>query len=392
GDPLGPDEVRLTKEFYGWPTDAQFLVPDGVQDHMRAGMGRRGADLRAAWTQLFDAYRRQYPELADQLQRMQRRDLPAGWESALPTFPPDPKGLATRDSSGDVLNAVAQAVPWIIGGAADLSPSTKTHLTFFGAGDFQSPPYDGTYSGRNFHYGIREHAMCAIVNGMTLSGVRAYGAGFFIFTDYARGSIRLSALMEIPALYIWTHDSISLGQDGPTHQPIEQLASFRAMPGMVVFRPADANEVVEAYRTALQTPDRPAMLVLTRQPLPTLDRTRYAPASGVAKGAYVLADAPEGKPDVLLLATGSEVSLCVTAAEQLAGDGIKARVVSMPCWELFDAQDQAYRDSVLPPEVTARVSVEEASTFGWERYAGMNGAILGMHSFGMSAPIEVVQK
>jgi transketolase len=390
GEPLGPEEVRLAKDFYGWDPDAQFLVPDGVQAHFQNHFGRRGAELHTAWNGLFAAYRRQYPDLADQIERLHRRELPEGWDRDLPTFPPDPKGVASRDASGKVLNAIAARVPWVLGGAADLAPSTHTHLSFEAAGEFQAPGNGGNYRGRNFHFGVREHAMCAVANGMALSKLRPYASGFFIFTDYCRPSIRLAALMELPVLYLWTHDSISVGEDGPTHQPIEHLASFRAMPGLIVLRPADANEVAEAYRIGLQVKDRPVLLILSRQALPTLDRTKYAPASGVAQGAYVLADAPDGRPDVLLLATGSEVSLCIAAYEQLASEGIKARVVSMPSWELFDHQSQAYRDRVLPPEVTARVAVEEGSTFGWERYTGPQGAVLGMHTFGLSAPMKVV--
>ena len=390
GEPLGPEEVRLAKEFYSWDPDTQFYVPDGVQEHFRDQLGRRGASLRSAWDVLFAAYRKQYPDLADQIDQMQRRDLPEGWDSALPTFPPDVKGMATRDSSGKVLNAIAEKVPWLLGGAADLAPSTKTHLGFEFAGEFQAPGQGGDYRGRNFHFGVREHAMCAIVNGLGLSKLRPYGSSFFIFTDYCRGALRLSALMEIPVVYIWTHDSISMGEDGPTHQPIEQLASFRAMPGMIVLRPADANEVVEAWRVIMRVKDRPVSLVLTRQALATLDRTKYAPASGVSRGAYVLADAPDGRPDVLLLATGSEVSLCIRAYEQLKSEGIKARVISMPSWELFESQSQEYRDSVFLTEIAARVAVEEASTFGWERYTGLQGTVLGMHTFGLSAPMKVV--
>jgi transketolase len=378
----------LTKINYVWPPDAQFLVPDGVREHFQAQMGKRGGELRRTWAGLFNQYKQKYPDLGDQVQRMQERRLPDGWDRDLPTFPADAKGLATRDSSGKVLNAIAKNVPWLIGGAADLAPSTKTRLTFDGAGDFEA----GTYGGRNFHFGIREHAMCAIANGLSLSKIRPFASGFFIFTDYARASIRLSALMEIPVIYVWTHDSVSLGQDGPTHQPVEQLASFRAMPGMMVIRPADANEVVEAWRVIMQLRHEPAMLVLSRQALPTLDRKEYAPAAGLARGAYVLADAPDGKPDLLLLATGSEVSLCVAAYEQLKGEGIKARVVSMPCWDLFERQDQAYRDSVLPPKVTARVAVEEASTFGWAHYTGTSGVIIGMKTFGASAPLKELQR
>jgi transketolase len=390
GEPLGPEEVRLAKEFYNWDPDAEFYVPDGVQAHFQEQLGRRGALLHSAWNELFAAYRKQYPDLAEQIDHRQRRDLPDGWDGALPTFPADAKGMSTRDSSGKVLNAIAGKVPWLLGGAADLAPSTKTHLGFEFAGEFQSPGEGGDYRGRNFHFGVREHAMCGIVNGLALSRLRPYGASFFIFTDYCRAGLRLSALMELPIVYIWTHDSISLGEDGPTHQPIEHLASFRAMPGLIVLRPADANEVVEAWRVIMQVKDRPVCLVLTRQPLATLDRTKYAPASGVARGAYVLADAPDGRPDALLLATGSEVSLCIGAYEQLESEGIKARVISMPSWELFESQSQEYRDSVIPPEITARVAVEEAVAFGWERYTGLQGTVLGMHTFGLSAPIKVV--
>ncbi len=388
GEPLGVEEVRETKLRYGWPPDAQFLVPDGVRENFQKGIGQRGRQLRDQWFQLFEAYRQKYPDLADRLYRMQHRQLPEGWDRDLPSFAPDPKGLASRDSSGKVLNAVAKNVPWVIGGAADLAPSTKTRLSFDGAGDFEAEQY----TGRNFHFGIREHAMCAIANGLSLCKVRPFAAGFFIFTDYARGAIRLSALMELPVIYIWTHDSISLGQDGPTHQPIEQLASFRAMPNMIVIRPCDANEVVEAWRVILPLRHEPAMLILSRQALPTLDRTKYAPASGLAQGAYILADAADGKPDVLLLGTGSEVSLCVAAYEQLKKEGIKARVVSMPSWHLFERQSAEYRDRVLPPSVTARVAVEEASTFGWAHYTGLTGAILGMKTFGASAPLQQLQQ
>jgi len=390
GEPLGPEEVRLAKQFYGWDPDAQFYVPDGVLEHFREQIGRRGGTVRAAWENLFAAYRKQYPDLADQIDCMQRRDLPEGWDSALPNFPADEKGMATRDSSGKVLNAIAEKVPWLLGGAADLAPSTKTHLNFEFAGEFQAPGQESNYRGRNFHFGIREHGMCAIANGLSLSKLRPYASSFLIFTDYCRGALRLSAMMDLPVIYIWTHDSISMGEDGPTHQPIEQLASFRAMPGMIVLRPADANEVVEAWRVIMRVKDRPVSLVLTRQALMTLDRTTYAPASGVSRGAYVLADAPDNRPDVLLLATGSEVSLCIAAYEQLKSEGIKARVISMPSWELFESQSREYRDRVMPPGITARVAVEEASTFGWERYTGLDGTILGLHTFGLSAPMKVV--
>jgi transketolase len=383
GEPLGEEEIRLTKRRYGWPEDSKFLVPDGVREHFAAGIGERGGRLRAEWFARFEAYKQQYPELAEHLTCMQRREVSEGWEDALPTFPADPKGISGRDASGKVENAIAQHVPWLIGGAADLAPSTKTRLTFEGAGDFEA----GSYGGRNFHFGIREHAMCAIANGLSLSKVRPFASGFFIFTDYARAAMRLSALMEIPVIYIFTHDSISLGQDGPTHQPIEHLASFRAMPGMTTLRPADANEIVEAWRLIMKLQHEPVVMVLSRQALPVFDRTRYAAATGVAQGAYVLADA-EGKPDVLLMATGSEVALCLAAYEQLKTEGIAARVVSMPSWELFEKQSQEYRDRVLPPDITARVAVEQGSTFGWAQYTGRGGEILAMRTFGASAPLE----
>lgn len=396
GEALGPEEVRLAKEFFGWDPDSQFYVPEGVPAHFKAQLGRRGATARAAWEQLFAAYHTQYPDLAKQIDCMQLRGQPEGWDSALPTFPADPKGIATRESSGKVLNAIAEKMPWLLGGAADLAPSTKTELKDAFYGNFQAPRRDdnegGNYGGRNFHFGVREHAMCAIASGLSLSKLRPYAASFFIFTDYCRAAVRLSAMMEIPVIYIWTHDSISLGEDGPTHQPIEHLASLRAMPGMIVLRPADANEVVEAWRVIMQLKDCPVCLLLTRQAVATLDRTKYAYASGVSCGAYVLADAPDHKPDVLLLATGSEVSLCITAYEQLKSEGIKARVISMPSWELFENQSREYRDSVLPPEITARVAVEEASTFGWERYTGFDGAILGLDTFGLSAPTKIVEQ
>jgi transketolase len=391
GEPLGPDEVRATKRAYGWPEDAQFLVPGGVYDHFRAGIGERGKELRDAWFARFADYRKQYPELADRLARMQKRELPDGWDRDLPHFPADPKGKATRETSGLVLNAMAKNVPWLIGGAADLAPSTKTRLTFDGAGDFQSR----TPAGRNVHFGIREHAMGAILNGLSLSKVRPYGSGFLIFSDYGRNPIRLAAIMEIPVIYVFTHDSIGVGEDGPTHQPVEQLASLRAIPGLITLRPADANEVVEAWKFIIQRQHEPVALILCRQAVPTLDRTKYAAADGLHRGAYVLADAPNGRPEVLLLGTGSEVALCVTAYEALTAEGIAARVVSMPSWEVFERycrQHPGYRESVLPPAVTARVSVEQASTFGWERYVGLTGRMIGMHTFGASAPLKELQK
>ncbi|MGJ0492490.1 transketolase [Methylobacter sp.] len=390
GEPLGDEEVRLAKIAYGWNPDAQFYVPDEVPAHFRDQFGQRGAMARSDWAEQFAAYRQKFPDLAEQIDRMQRGDLPDGWDSGLPDFPADAKGMATRESSGKVLNAIAGKMPWLLGGAADLAPSTKTHLSTEPSGEFQAPGQGGDYSGRNFHFGLREHAMCAIASGLSQSKLRPYAASFFIFTDYCRAAVRLCAMMELPVIYIWTHDSISLGEDGPTHQPVEHLASFRAMPGMVLIRPADANEVIEAWRVIMQIRDRPVSLVLTRQAVPTLDRSKYAPASGVSRGAYVLADAVDLSPDVLLLATGSEVAPCVTAYEQLASEGIKARVISMPSWELFEAQSQEYRDSVLPPSVKARVAVEAASSFGWERYAGSDGARFGLHAFGLSAPAKVV--
>lgn len=384
GEPLGEEEIRLTKQNYGWPEEAKFLVPEEVPAHFRSGIGTRGKAAREAWTTMFHAYREKHPELADQLSKMESRQLPESWDKELPEFPADPKGLASRAASGKVLNAIAREVPWLIGGSADLAPSTKTLLTFEGTGDFQA----GSEGGRNLHFGVREHAMGSILSGMALSKVRPYGAGFLIFSDYGRPAIRLAAMMNLPVIYVFTHDSISLGEDGPTHQPIEHLASLRAIPNLVLIRPGDANEVVEAWRIIMQLQRQPAILVLTRQGIPTLDRTRYAPASGLARGAYVLADAENGKPEVLLLASGSEVSLCVQAYEELKVQGIHARVVSMPSWGLFEQQSQEYRDSVLPPEVTARVSVEQAATFGWSQYVGANGTSLGIDTYGASAPYK----
>jgi transketolase len=384
GEPLGEEEIRRTKRAYGWPEDARFLVPDGVREHFAAGLGKRGAKLRDEWMVKLEAYRASYPDLYDQANRMLRRQLPEGWDRNMPVFPADPKGLATRESSGQVLNAVASNVPWLIGGAADLAPSTKTRITCSDAGDLERE----TPGGRNLHFGIREHAMGAIVNGLALTKLRAFGAGFFIFSDYMREPIRLSALMEIPPVWIFTHDSIGVGEDGPTHQPVEQLASLRAIPGLVVLRPADANEVVEAWRVIMELQHEPAVLVLTRGAVPTLDRARYASAEGVARGGYVLADSKDGTPDVLLLGTGSEVALCIEAHEMLAQEGVASRVVSMPSWELFEKQSAEYRDSVLPPSISARVVVEEASGFGWTQYAGARGTILAMRSFGASAPLQ----
>ncbi len=388
GEPLGEKEVRLTKRSYGWLEDAQFLVPDGVYDHFREGIGARGLDTRTKWAELFDAYRATYPELAVEIDQMQRRELPACWERNLPVFPADPKGIAGREASGKVLNVLAQNIPWFLGGSADLGPSNKTTLTYPGAGSFQAD----TRGGKNLHFGIREHAMGAILNGLSLSKLRPYGGTFFIFSDYARPAIRLSALMELPTVYVFTHDAMSDGEDGPTHQPVEHLASLRAIPGLVTLRPGDANEVVEAYRYVMRLRHEPAVLALSRQPLPTLDRTKYADASGVARGAYVLADASGGRPDVILIASGSELCLAVEAHEKLIAEGIRSRVVSMPSWDIFEHQTQEYRDHVLPPRVEARIALEQASTFGWERYVGHKGLIIGMQTFGASAPLKALQK
>ena len=384
GEPLGEEEIRLTKRSYQWPEDAKFHVPETVYEHFRNGIGKRSGALRDEWFAKIPQYKSKYPELADELYRMQHRQLPEAWDKNLPEFPPDPKGLATRESSGKVLNAIGKNVPWLMGGSADLAPSTKTRLTFEGAGDFTAE----NRIGRNLHFGIREHAMAAVLNGMALVKVRPYGSGFLIFSDYARPAIRLSTLMELPVIHIFTHDSIGVGEDGPTHQPVEHLASLRAIPGLIVLRPADAAEVVEAWKVIMQLHHEPVALILTRQAVPTLDRTKYAPASGLARGAYVLADPPIGAPEVLLLATGSEVALCLEAFERLKNEGVKARVVSMPSWELFDDQPLSYQESVLPPEVQARVSVEQASIFGWAKYVGANGCSVGMRSFGASAPLK----
>jgi transketolase len=388
GEPLGEQEIRLAKRDYGWPEDAKFLVPEAVREHFAAGIGARGGQARRRWAELFAAYHSKYPDLANEIDLMQRRDLPTGWDSELPVFPPNPKGVAGRDASGKVLNVLAQNIPWLLGGSADLGPSNKTTLTFDGAGDFEP----GTPGGRNLHFGVREHAMAAVVNGLSLSKLRAFGATFFIFSDYARPAIRLSALMELPTIFVFTHDAMGDGEDGPTHQPVEQLASFRAEPGLVVLRPGDANEVVEAYRYIMQLRHGPAVLALSRQPLPTLDRTKYAPASGVLRGAYVLGDPPEGKPEVILIGSGSELSLCVNAHEELLAEGVRSRVVSMPSWEVFEHQTQAYQDSILLPDVTVRVAVEQASTFGWERYVGKSGRVIGMKTFGASAPLKELQR
>ncbi|MGA2950717.1 MAG: transketolase [Caulobacteraceae bacterium] len=383
GEALGSEEVRLAKRFYGWPEDAQFLVPDGVRERLDETLGHRGEELQAAWAELFKAYCKVHPDLAAELEHIQKHTLPKGWDADLPAFPADAKGMATRDSGGKAINAIAKNYPWMIGGAADLSPSTKTNLTFEGAGAFEAD-----HPGRNLHFGIREHAMGAICNGLTLTRLRSYGSTFLTFADYMKPPIRLSALMGLPAIWVFTHDSIGLGEDGPTHQPVEQLLLLRSVPGAITLRPADANEVAEAWRVIGGLKDKPASLILSRQPLPTFDRGIYASASGVAKGAYIMADARPGHPEVILIGTGSEVQLCAQAYETLKGEGVAARLVSMPSWELFEQQDQAYRDDVLPPGVTARVAVEAASPIGWDRYVGPTGAIIAMHSFGASAPIK----
>lgn len=388
GEALGEEEVKLTKRFYGWPEDAKFLVPDGVQENFRNVMGKRGKQLNAQWKALFSKYSEQFPDLAAQFALIQERKPPAGWDKELPAFAADAKGLATRDSSAKVLNAIAKNHPWLMGGSADLYPSTKTRLTFDGAGDFEA----NNFNARNFHFGIREHSMGAIVNAMELSKLRSYGSTFLIFSDYMKMPIRLSAIMEVPSIWIFTHDSIGVGEDGPTHQPIEQLITLRSIPGLITLRPADANEVIEAWKVIMQQTKHPVALILTRQALPTFDRTKYASAAGVARGAYILGDAEGGKPQVILMATGSEIYLCIDAYEKLKAEGIRARVVSMPSWDLFERQDQIYRDQLLPPDITARVAVEMASTMGWAQYTGPKGHIIGMHTFGASAPLKDLQK
>jgi len=388
GEPLGEVEIKLTKTSYGWPEDAKFLVPDGVYDHFKHGIGDRGRKAREDWYQSFITYKKAYPQLALEIEQMQRREIPDGWDQSLPTFPADPKGVSGRDASAKILNSIASGIPWFVGGSADLSPSTKTRLVFDDAGDFQA----GAYSGRNIHFGIREHAMGSILNGLALSKLRPFGSGFLIFSDYGRGAIRLSAIMELPVVYIFTHDSIGVGEDGPTHQPIEHLVSLRAIPNLIVLRPGDANEVVEAWKLIVRLRHQPVALVLSRQAMPTVDRSLYSSAAGLTKGAYVLADSPLGPPEVLLMGSGTEVSLCLTGYEQLKAEGIRARVVSIPSWELFEHQPREYRESVLPSLVKARVAIEQASTLGWERYVGIDGAILGMKTFGASAPLKALQK
>jgi len=388
GEPLGEAEIRATKRRYGWPEDSKFLVPPEVLGDFKSSLGERGGRLRGEWMNLFAAYQKEYPELATETLAIQRREPPKGWDAEIPSFPTDPKGLATRDSSGKVLNAISKLHPWLIGGAADLAPSTKTRLTFDGAGEISRE----SLGGRNIHFGIREHAMGAILNGLALAKLRPFGSGFLIFSDYGRGSLRLAAIMELPVIYIFTHDSIGVGEDGPTHQPIEQLPSLRAIPGLTVIRPCDANEVAEAWRLIIEKKYDPVALILSRQALPTLDRSKFAPASGLRRGAYVLSDATNGKPEVLLIATGSEVTLCVEAQMALKQQGVESRVISMPSWELFEHQDEAYQEEVLPSNIEARVSVEKASRFGWERYVGLKGERIGMRTFGASAPLKELQK
>jgi transketolase len=384
GEPLGEDEIRATKKRYGWPEDAKFLVPPEVREDFKAKLGARGAKLRADWMSLFAAYEREFPDLAAETLAIQRREAPKGWDAAIPSFPTDAKGIASRDSSGKVLNAIAKHYPWLLGGSADLSPSTKTRLTFDGAGEVSR----NSLAGRNLHFGVREHAMGSILNGLALTKLRPFGSGFLIFSDYGKGALRLAAIMELPVIYVFTHDSIGVGEDGPTHQPVEHLAALRSIPGLIDMRPCDANEVAEAWRVIIELKHEPVALILSRQALPTLDRSKYAPASELRRGAYVLRDSGDGKPDVLLIATGSEVSLCTAAQEELAKEGIQARVISMPSWKLFEDQDEAYRESVIPSGVRARVSVEQSARFGWERYVGIDGERIGMRTFGESAPLQ----
>ena len=387
GEPLGEEEVRETKRAYGWPEDAQFLVPDGVHEHFAAGIGKRGAELSAAWKELLGSYARENGDLAAEIEAQQARELPAGWDAEIPSFDADAKGIATRKASQQVENAIAARLPWLLAGSADLTDSTSVRLS--GEGDHDFEP--GAYDGRQLHLGIREHESAAICNGLSLSKLRPLWSTYLTFSDYARPAIRLSALMELPTIHLFTHDSIGLGEDGPTHQPVEQLASLRAIPGLDVIRPADANEVAEAWRAAIDRHHQPVALVLTRQNVPVFDRSKYASAEGLRRGAYVLADPEDGDPELILIATGSEVALALSAHEELLAEGIRSRVVSMPCCELFDRQDPEYRAQVLPPSVTARVSIEEASTLGWDRYVGFDGVKIGMHTFGTSAPLKDVQ-
>ena len=392
GSPLGDSEIAAAKEFYGFPPEEKFYVPDGVYDHFRSELEENGGKKRVAWEAMFEEYKKEYPELAQQIELMQGRKMPENWDANLPVYPPDEKGMATRSSNGKIMQFVAEACPYFLGGSADLAPSTKTRLTDAKFGDFMPPASGwGSFSGRNFHFGIREHAMGAIMNGMTLSKLRAFGSGFFVFSDYMKPVIRLSALMEIPVSWIFTHDSIGVGEDGPTHQPIEHLAMIRSIPGLVVFRPGDANENVEAWRWIMNQPHTPTALVLSRQNIPIIDRTVHAAASGVSKGGYVLRCAsPEGNPDVILIATGSEVPLICKAYNVLVEKGLKPRIVSMPSFNLFEMQSQEYRDSVLPRKVRARVGVEFAGEYGWGKYIGLDGEFIGMSTFGESAPLKML--
>ena len=385
-DPLGPEGVQETKRAYGWPEDSRFLVPPGVADHFQAEMTGRSRPLREAWERRLERYRADHPQLARQLDDILRHRLPEGWGDAIPEFAADATGIASRDASGKALNAIAAHLPGVVGGAADLAPSTKTRLTE-DAGDLEAD----NEAGRNMHFGIREHAMGAVANGMALSRLRPFTATFLVFSDYMRPPIRLAAIMELPTIFVFSHDSIGVGEDGPTHQPIEHLAALRAIPDLNVIRPADANETAEAWRVAVAT-NAPSCIVLSRQKLPTIDRGRYAPAAGLARGAYILAESIGGDPQLLLLATGSEVSLALETHERLAAEGVRSRVVSMPCWALFEQQPRSYRESVLPPSVGARVAVEQASALGWDRYVGPLGATLTMSSFGASAPFAKLQQ
>ncbi|MDE8652788.1 transketolase [Novosphingobium album (ex Liu et al. 2023)] len=387
-DPMGDEVIRATKRSYGWPQDAQFLVPEGVAEHFRAALSQRSKPLREAWQETRARYGSEFPDLARELDALLEHKLPDGWDKDMPIFPADPKGMASRDAGGQVLNAIARNVPMLLGGAADLAPSTKTRLTFDGAGAFEQ----GSYAGRNMHFGVREHAMGAVANGMALSGLRPFAATFLVFSDYMRPPIRLAAIMALPTIFVFSHDSIGVGEDGPTHQPIEQLAGLRAIPGLDLIRPADANETAEAWRAAMAEADRPCCIILSRQALPTIDRSHYAAASGLARGAYVLADAAEGAPELILLATGSEVSLALAAHERLTQEGVRSRVVSMPSWSIFERQPVGYREAVLPPLVPARVAVEQAGPLGWDRYVGPEGAMVTMKGFGASAPLADLQR
>jgi transketolase len=387
GEPLGEEEVRETKRAYGWPEDAEFLIPDGVRQHFDQGIGGRGAELREQWESLFEGYHREHEMLAHEIQAMQLRELPEGWDAEIPRFEPGEKGMATRKASNQVENAVAERIPWLLSGSADLTDSTSVRLSADEGADFQP----ANRRGRQLHLGIREHESAALSNGLSLAKLRPVWSTYLTFSDYAKPAIRLSALMELPVIHLFTHDSIGLGEDGPTHQPVEHLAGLRAIPGLDVIRPCDGNEVAEAWRAALDRTHQPVALVLTRQDVPILDRSRYASAEGLRRGGYVLADPEGGDPEMILIATGSEVALAAAAHEQLSSDGVRSRVVSLPCWELFERQERSYRDQVLPPEVTARVSIEEGSTLGWDRFVGEDGVMIGMHTFGSSAPLKDVQ-